>query len=393
MTVALAAVVIPVSAGQAMAWNDCEPCTTISCNPCDAIGCKPKKSLWEFGGWIDTGIYANEYGQKSSYTGGTLDRLSGNTFLLQNVKQTDWQVNQTWLYFGKKLSKRGWDVGGRVDIGYGTDMNMLQAANLEFNYNAGNDRWGTGDYYLALPQLYGEIGYNNVSVKFGKFIAPHGYESIMSPERFFYSLSYSNNSAPNTLSGAVATWDVSRNFSVYGGWVNGGDQFFENENDNAFLGGIDWKLNKRFTVGYSALVGEDTRGADDREYFIQSLYTDVKVTKRFNYVFEWTLQNESIGARNFGSYGINNFLFYKLNDRWSVGVRAEWMHQYDTAWSDDALGITLGANWKPTKWLTVKPELRYDVIDDARPFNRVKSNGFDPKDEQLSGGVSVVVHY
>lgn len=374
---------------------------------CDSFtGCKSKESLWDVGLWGEGGLFANQYGQKNKYNAaGDLMPYSGNTTLLGNVRQSDGQLNQLWVYGQKKLSKRGFDTGGRVDFGFGTDMLYLQAANLEYDYTDGDDPWNTGDYYTAFPQLYGEIGYDNVSLKFGKFLSTFGYESIMAPERFFYSMCHAYRHRPATQTGAVVIWDVNKNFSVFGGWTNGQDQFFENGDDNAFLGGFDWNPSCRAKFGYSVMAGKETDDFWQRpfpvhcNYFTQSFYADLKLTERFNYVFEWTV-NTSSQADNYGVYGINNELFYKLNCRWTLGARVEWLHTYRNAGltespsrEDDIFAVTLGLNWKPTRWLTFKPEIRYDVCDQGTPFNRSKSNDLDMKKDQLSGGVSMVVHF
>ncbi len=408
---AIAAMVTPMVAGQAEAYTSafdaCTPCTQITCDPCGSVGCG-SESLWDFGGWIDAGIYSNEYGQENVYNAGQLNPVSGNTTLLQNVRQSDFQVNQLWLYGQKKLSKRGFSVGGRADAVFGTDAIYFQSENLEFGYENANDRWGSGDYYLALPQLYGEVGYDNVSLKVGKFLAHMEYDSPMSSERFFYSTSYSFASMPHTLTGAVATWDVSKKLSVFGGWVCGENKTFEKGDDHAFYGGIEWKAGKRLNLRYTVLLGTQEYEADHpvyadavRDYFVQSFVADFQMTKRFKYVFEWTLRNETndyLTGNNDGSYGVNNEFFYELNKKWTIGARFDWMHGYNGGYrfvsgDDDALAFTLGANWKPTKRIMVRPELRYDVFDNTAPFNLTKSGYGDPRDSQLSGGVSVVVKF
>lgn len=404
VAVAMAVLLSPMAASAGSVYQECSPCSG-ACNPCDPV-CGKAGSLWEYGGWLDGGIYGNEYGQENAYVNGRLTDWSGNTEVLQNVHQSDFQLNQGWVYFGKKLSKRGWDVGGRVDLGFGTDMRFLQSANLEYNYEKGNDRWGTGDYYWAIPQLYAEVGYNNVSLKVGKFISAFGYESIMSPERFFYSMCYAYAIRPATQTGAIATWDVNRRFSVFGGWTNGYDQFFENEDDNAFLGGFTWKATDRVKVGYTLMIGQQQNWfvGRNRDYFINSFFVDTKLTKRFNYVFEWTMHNEDYHSdfnRYAGAYGINNELFYHINKKWSLGARLEWMHFYGNygGWtdlaapSDDAVGFTLGANWKPTNYFTLRPEVRYDVLDNSAIFNGYESKGTDWKENQWSFGVSGVLHF
>ena len=50
--------------------------------------------------------------------------------------------------------------------------------------------------------------------------------------------------------------------------------------------------------------------------------------------------------------------------------------------------IGVGANWTPTKWLIVKPEVRYDWTKDHKTAFNSGANSY-----QTSGGVSAVVKF
>jgi hypothetical protein len=54
---------------------------------------------------------------------------------------------------------------------------------------------------------------------------------------------------------------------------------------------------------------------------------------------------------------------------------------------DTVNSLTLGLNWKPTNYLTLKPEIRYDNVKDGTPFN----DGL--KGHQLSFGLSGVLTF
>lgn len=353
-------------------------------------------SLWKYGAHIETGLYANQYGQKNAYTGNTYwpggpDVYSGNTALHQNVMQSDWQMNQVWVYFGKELDTRcGWDFGGRIDYVYGTDARYLQSDGLE--KNAGHGYWGTGDYYSALGQMFAEAGYGRLSVKFGKFFSPLGHESLNATERFFYSLSKSYGVAPDTSTGALFTLKATDKFSIFAGWTQGPNQFFETSRDNSLTGGFDYHLGKRTHLGYGLQVGSNTR--DDIDYFYHSLYLTHKFCDHWEYAFEWALANTKEQGHPIGIYGIDQAIYYHINPRWAVGLRLEWEHEYHSGDSDDIYAVTLGANWRPRHWLLIRPEIRYDKVHGGyEPFKRTKGNGFDVRTEQMSGGFSMVVKF
>jgi len=213
--------------------DPCAPIFRIPCGKIDGV----KKSNWFVGGHLETGLYVNQYGRRNSYTRGFLDPDSGNTATLYNVRQSDWQLNQFYFSAGKKLDSRyGFDLGGRVDFLYGTDAVFVQSDGLE--RDGDRSLWSTGDYYSAIPQVFVEVGYKSFSVKLGKFLSPMGNESILSPERFFYSMSATAMDLPQTFTGIVGTWEVNSRLTVLGGWVNGEDETFGDKRDGAFLGDV-----------------------------------------------------------------------------------------------------------------------------------------------------------
>ncbi len=419
-------------------FSDCDPCAEVGCDPCDPCGkdsifCDPcadidcnKKSRWVFGGLVDAGVYANEYGRKDVYYGngqglnqagnGYDGRFGGYPTTNAITDQTSFVVNQAYLYFGKELSKKGLDFGGKVSVMHGTDAWLLQSEGLETG--AGRGEWNTGDYFTALPEAYFEVGYNKLSVKVGKFLTPLGHEGVIANERFFYSASDALAILPDTHSGMLATWTPNKKLSVFGGWVNGYNRFFDDSDDNALLAGFKYQFNKRLYVKYGALIGSKMLidGADygwdgyqvDNDYFFQSFIVGYKPGKRWDYTFEWTLRNEKnhvkqdhvimnnsdallgASAAAHGAYGINQELLYTLNKKWAFGARLEWSHDIDDA-DEDKYTFTLGANWKPTKRLTVRPEVRYDKYDGYEYFSN--KGGTVHHEDQISGGLSAYLAF
>lgn len=364
-----------------------------------------------FGGWVEAGIYANSHGYRTDYENG----IFGNGDVMNNVALSDLQMNQLWLYGGKVIDTRcGWDWGGRIDFVYGTDAIYTQSRGLE------KGKWVSGDYFSSLAQIYGELGYRNIGVKFGKFLTPIGHESLMSPERFFYSTSYAFGLAPKTQTGALFTWESNKCFSVFAGWTCGeslrgdddewqyylgpyqqvyGDTFNNSEN-GAFLFGCDYQFNAKLNLGYAALIGKQDDfsygglAGIEREYYLHSFIVNFKPSCRWDYTFEWTLRNDNFnaapGSAHNGAYGINNELIYKLNSHWSFGLRAEWLKHYSYDFgSDNGYAFTIGANWTPNKWLKIRPEVRYDTWDGDTGYGYFDEDNTD----QLSFGISGIVRF
>lgn len=374
---------------------DCEPCDDAAdCDPCDDVFCG-KKSGWFFNGHIESGIWANEYGQNSVYSGarhGGFDTYSGNTGLMYNTQHTGYQLNQMYFSAGKSVDgSRGWDLGGTVDFTFGTDARFTQAAGME--YANGHDAygWGTGDYYSSFAQAYFEAAYKKWNFKVGKFYAPFGSQSYKGVDNFFYSFTPAYGFLPSTATGAYATYTVNKKLSVFGGWVQP-DQFGEDSDNNAFLGGLTWKPTKRLKLDYTLALGKDE--TYDIDYFVNAFVATYQITKKWEYVFDFSLTNREVPGYtserdHILDYAFNNELIYRLNKKWAFGARYGYVNDKDYDWYWHS--ISLGANWTPNQWLVVKPELRYDVTNSDWTFNAYP--GSRPSDHQLSGGFSTIVKF
>jgi len=419
---------------QAGFFNTCNPCDEV-CSPCDEIACDPCEPVcgvraggWFLNGHMEAGFFANEYGQKSTYNSYYRDQDwdSGNTNLLQNTRLTGAQVNQVYLSMGKKVDgRRGLDIGGTVDFTWGSDAYMVQAAGME--YNAGHwttgqsnidtrwpvyGRWGQGDYYSSFAQAFLEAEYGRWNVKAGKFYAPFGSSHYKSTENFFYSWASTAIISPHVGGGVYTTYEVSDRLSVIGGWVQP-EEFGESSDNNAVLGGFVWTPSKRFSLQYSFAAGKDKYGTliygdsvhrtlgigsyDD--YYVHTLLATTQFSKRLKYVFDWTYFEYRTKASGFVAnsaymWGLNNELIYQINNRWAVGTRFGMLNDYFGD-EENWYTIGLGANWTPNKWLTVKPEIRYDWFSKGdnyqmTPFNAVAGPS---KKDQFSGGMSAVVKF
>ncbi|GHT47217.1 hypothetical protein FACS189454_09410 [Planctomycetales bacterium] len=441
--------------------------------PPGRIACGTKGKFF-VNGYAEAGFWANEYGQKTQYQYYDWDTSrhnegawrgndpAGDAGFLYNTANTGVQLNQFYISAGKSVNGRnGWDFGGTVDFTFGTDASMVQATGLEVDPRHDTQGWGTGDYYSAFAQAYFEAEYKKWNVKVGKFYAPFGSEGYKSTDRFFYTLADTWGNVPATASGAYATYTVNKNLSVYGGWVKP-DNFFRDSSDsrnNAFLGGANWQYGK-LGLAYALAIGEDSAadfGSDyswlinmphssDFNYFVQSFVATYQVNKKLKYTFDWTLYNdvykESYANTQYGlanlrntnsAYAISQSLIYEYNKKWAFGVRFGWYHDGNGSYyhdqdpatnllvpgdywtrnnqNRDRYDISLGANWTPTKWLLIKPEIRYDIIDNvqeeyiehgygpeattktsARGIANYDKSGV-PQKEQLSGGISAIVKF
>ena len=214
---------------------------------------------------------------------------------------------------------------------------------------------------------------------------------------------------PHTMTGVIGTWNAGRDLSFYAGWTNGENQTFFDAKDNAFVGGVRYKIGPRASIGYGLMLGksENMFGYGiQREYFVQSLYFSTKIGKKWHYNIDWTLRNDSIGFGGatylrYGGFGLNQELIREINKQWAFGGRFEWMCLYGSMKKPftDLIGTTpqsgtlpvfnytLGVNWTPSNWLRIRPEVRWDVVPGADPFNGASRN------YQCSFGASAIAKF
>jgi hypothetical protein len=363
---------------------------------CDFGGCVAKKNPLTYGGWVSAGIYANAWGAKSN--GPLTMRQYGNGFT----------VDQTWFYLEKAIDNGGygWDYGGRFDFLWGADGPDTQC----FGDGGWDGNWFTSDdrnYGSALPQLYGEVAYNNLSVKIGHFYTIIGYEVVPAPDNFFYSHSYALAYEPFTHTGALASYKYNDRVTVHGGWVNGWDNGWLNPSGGStFLGGVSLDLAKGLTLTYATSFGQLWNNLDsanlalaDTTGYMHSLVLEAELTDRLEYVFQSdfiTTQDTYGATENVRRYGVNQYLFYTLNSKWKVGSRVEWYRDEigsigGAVTTSNYAGATFGFNYKPCDNVVFRPELRWDGTEGSPagpfPFNN-NANSY-----QFSGGFDMIVTF
>ncbi len=328
----------------------------------------------ELGGWVDQGVAVNGRSPVNRFNGP----------VVFNDRSNEYQMNQLYL-FAERAAKTGgcgWDIGGRVDLLYGTDHRFTVANGLE-------DAWNTGQrfYGLALPQAYVDVAYNDLTFRGGHFYSLLGYESVMAPENFFSSHSYTMQyGAPRTHTGMVVIYQVNDGWSVAGGFDRGWDNWEDNNDCLNFIGRAMWtSCDGRTSLSVGLTTGdEDDAGSNNRTAY--SVVFTRQLTCRWKWVLEHTAGWEEnvttqLGVADAEWYGLTNYLFYTINPCWSLGLRYEWFADDDGARIDHRNaaggppkgmfyngvpyhwnGLTLGVNWTPHRNITLRSELRGDWL-------------------------------
>lgn len=364
--------------------NSTDLCVSGS-SECSDDGCG-----WDLYGWLDAGYVYNTANPQSEFNGP-----------YNSQDQDVGMFNQVYLVTEKTLhNDSGIGLGGRFDLLYGWDFLLGQSTGLELNPN-GTNRWNSSQYYgLALPQIYGEMGNKDISLKFGHWYSIVGYEGLpaAAAPNFFYTKSYSYQFAgPFTHWGGIAAWQANDNWQWQGGLHNGWNQLDGPSDHMGFIGGAkytsdlrDWWSSFAITAGTEPNNPAALPITD--EYTDRVRYSwiwDAHISSRTEYVFHHWLGVQQEGAVGGGDalwYGIDQYLYYTLTSTQKLGTRFEWFRDEDGTrvglnrpsnpnkppLPGNFFSWTLGDNWTPSTYsnLLVRPELRWDFYDGpAKPYD------------------------
>ena len=331
-------------------------------------------------GWIDQGFTWNPDSPANRFNGPV-------TF---NDRSNDYMLNQFYLVNERTTNTdcRDWDIGGRLDLIYGTDHRFMMANGLEYDIDANGaviQKWNDGQrfYGLAMPQAYADLAYKDWVFRFGRFYTIAGYEVCTSEDNFFYSHSYTfQYGEPFTHTGMLAKWKLNDRLAVSAGLQRGWDQWEDINGKLGFLGGLTWTSpNERSTLALSLVSSNEQFTGENVRNLVSFVWTQ-KLAERWKYVFQTDIGHEDNAAventQDAEWYGLVNYLYYELNPCWSFGGRYEWFTDDDGVrvvglgypkgidldgvpahWQE----ISLGVNYKPNENVIVRSELRWDWVD------------------------------
>jgi len=363
------------------------------------------------GGWLQQGITFNDH-HSNGFNGP----------VATNDLAAEYQANQMWLYLHRPADNGGCGFawGGHMDIMYGTDGRFGINKGLEDRiYGFDRDTYG-----IVIPQFYLELAYNDLSVKLGHFAGILDYEAVPGPMNPFYSHSYSYGyTVPQLVTGFLADYKLSDQWSIQGGMHRGWMQFEDYNGAWDVMAGIKWQsCDQKTELRYAISSGRQSVPFNDDNRFVYSLVLQHQLSDNLKYVAVHNLGFErdivEFGGADAEWYGLNQYFLYTINKCWAVNVRAEWMRDDDGAriagpgnivspdgvvggvrawdgagYAGDFFEVSLGLNWRPNgNWL-VRPEVRWDWYDGpasflpgkpAMPFNDGVS------DDQMTFGIDAI---
>jgi hypothetical protein len=338
------------------------------------------------GGWASFGYTFNP--------SRPLDRSNGSVQF--NNRANEFHLHQLGLFIEKQIdrSNQKWQIGGRFEFMFGTDTPNTQASGHWDNNLV--DSNSIRFYDIALPQAYLEIFApygKGVGAKLGHFYSIIGYESVPSPPNLFVSHSYSMKSSPFTMTGVLTSYPVNDLLTVQLGAVTGADNLDQYAGAWSFLGGFNLSnLSHTRDLTFSILDGDiDDTQPSHLTYGYVMFHQAFAEQWHFILQHDYGFQQNARDGQNAEWYSLVNYLSYDISPKWTAGLRTEWFHDDDGTrfaslpGSYYALSATI--NWKPSAWLTLRPEIRYDWASGLTPFKD------ETRDHQLLLAIDAVVRF
>jgi len=349
-------------------------------------------------GWLQrlleptpTGSWLGDHGiVLRGFTNGNFTAASktGNNLPMgMNYLGNQFQLEQNTLIMEKAIdtSSDQFNWGGKVyAILPGTDYRFTVMNNLMDSQTRMNDGL-PNTYGVDVPEFFleGYVPEFKTSIKGGRFATIICNELIDPTGNRLVSraLTFMNN--PFTNSGGLATTKLNDNWTIANGIVAGNDVFFGPAGNPAYLGGVRWDNTDKTTyLAFNTTLGSAEFNQylrTNNQYDVFELQFSHNFTEKFNYLLDvmYSLQNGISGvsiferdgatARNFEGnatwYGFVNYFTYTWTDSFASTFRFEVFDDnkgYRTGYEGIYTTYTLGAVWKATDGLWLRPEFRYD---------------------------------
>ncbi len=407
-------------------WNDCCPltCPELTTTRLFDDCCWMKEHDTTLTGWIDGGFMGNPQNPTNHFNGPV-------TF----TDRDDGQLNQFYGVLQRTpadMSKNcGLFIGGDIDFFWGSDYFFTTAAGLDGTKIGNVPRWysqSDRQYGYAMPQAYVETDYDDLKIKWGHFYTIIGYEVVPAVGNFFYTHSYTMQyGEPFTHTGMLASRNIDDNWSWSAGVVAGWNDF-DLEDGAQFMGGITYADKDYGSLSFSIISGNESDinvpgVGPESNRTMYSLVWSRNLTSRWTYVLQHDLgvqQNtegfNAVDSKRADWYGVNQYLFYKINCCWTFGWRFEW---FDDPQGYVVTGLrpgntdarfrfpgsfyetSVGLDYKPNGNVTFRGELRYDWYDGQGGFTSPAVPGAPPNQpyndnldkNQLLLGVDMIVQF
>ncbi len=321
---------------------------------------------WKVYGWT-----------QGSYTTGSVNRSTLPVPFIDRAEQ--FSLNQNWLHVEKTIDteKKEFQIGGAADLLiWGTDYRFTPSRGLLTDRQTRGETYGFDLFQGYVDMFLPNLGGQGSTVRVGKFATPIGYEVVQGISNPFVSRSYLFQYNPFTHTGVTVSTPLGDNWSMLNGIVLGNDNFFSSVARTTYLGQLKWAPKDGNTsVSFTTSITDPTfdAGKNFSYYNAYNLLLSHKVTDKLTYVADATYSHiDSAPDIGFAEwYGVANYLLYDATDKIQTKLRVELFNDeqgFRTGTSGLYTAVTAGITYKPTPWLYIMPEVRYDRNENGRPF-------------------------
>jgi hypothetical protein len=218
-----------------------------------------------------------------------------------------------------------------------------------------------------------------LDVKLGRHFCRFGVESLNPTLTPLPSWSYAFTFNPYTHTGVFTELQVTDKLTVTNDFVTGNDvYFFDPASRFYWLTAVQYAITDKATARVALILGDNTFDVGENfnnPNLIDAVFTykfgcDDKWVYNFEFLYGWQDGVPGIGRAEW--YHYVNYLTYNWTEKFSSTARAEFFDDRQgqrTGFAGLYNSFTIGSTWKPKDWLMVRPEVRYDHHNDARPFD------------------------
>jgi len=326
----------------------------------------------------------------------------GRVFDVENQKLL---LNQLTLNFERRVdpSKGNFDIGGRVELLYGSDARFIHANGMFDNYDDDSTVRITGgpQNQFDIPNIYADFAIpvgNGLNIRVGKFTF---FKQIDPNASVFYSHSYTFGGAlPFTLTGAYATYAIDKNLSVEGGVSRGWDQALTDNNGDALdvFGRVRYQVSDQLQLAAAFIAGPEQDNDPDNWRVAMDFTASYQIGDNLTILGDVVYGQQSRpngGGGDARWYGISLYGIYTLSEACSAGIRLEWYRDdggYTTGIDQSLYEVTVGVTITPfardkyLKNLKLRPELRFDYS------NENFFDGFDSH-TQITAAIDAIYNF
>jgi hypothetical protein len=310
-------------------------------------------------GWLDQGYTYASTGP-GFLTVETRENRFGNEYLL----------NEMAIVVEKPLNEKELSFGYNATFWAGADPALLQPRG---GFDTTNPRFGADFRQLYVSAHLPILSDGGVDIKAGRQGTIIGYESALAPYRPFYSNDYQwFYSEDGAWTGVLANWHVTNRLDILNGITLGANTFFTLRGDGpCYIGQINYWLQdeKRTLLTVSGQAGNQAifaaPGFTGKFVSVLELRVQHEWSKRLTQIVQcnmgWETGAEGVGTTQW--YGLYSILVYHLSPHIDTNSRVEWFEDSDGSRTGVATSyeeITLGIDYHPEPWFSLRPEIRAD---------------------------------